>query len=229
MRVCATAVQGVVCDCDGTLLDTAGVWVALQDEMARCAGAVLTADDRSFLAKATMIEAGGFFHDRFGLGRSAREVALHAERLAGQLYARLARPRPGVAAFLEYLARRGVRVAVASSSPRSVLRCGLERTGLMGCVDAVVSTDDVGVSKQSPAVFDLARSRISTALDATWVFEDSLYALACAGEAGYHTVAVWDSDEAGPFDDLARLADLAVRDWRLIDPARFVAGGYASR
>ena len=65
---------GVVFDCDGTLLDSMGVWHGLQNELAERAGDTLTADDVAALAPMSIPECGAFFHEKFGLGESDHEV-----------------------------------------------------------------------------------------------------------------------------------------------------------
>lgn len=220
-------VRGAVFDCDGTLLDTMGVWYSLEDELAARAGHILTPVEKDALRSYTLPETARFFHETLGLGASCEEVVGIVEELAVGFYATQAHPRPGVLAFLKRLRAAGVRCAIASSSPHSMLDPGAAATGLTPYLDAIVSTDDVGVSKREPAAYDRARELLGTPKEATWVFEDAAYAVRTAKAAGYHVVATWDCDESGTFEELAALADVAVRDWHELDPAAFARGVYA--
>lgn len=221
------AVKGAVFDCDGTLMDTMGLWAAMEDELAARAGHVLTGAEVEALRSYTLDESAAFFHDRLGLGASRREVAdIIVERLAHH-YATKARLRPGALAFVRRLAEAGVACAVASSSPHAMLDPGLACTGLAPYIAAVVSTDDVGVSKREPAAYDRACALVGTPREETWVFEDAVYALRTAAGAGYRTVGVWDRDDSGTFAELRSVADVAVRGWEELDAATFLAGGYA--
>ena len=65
---------GVIFDCDGTLLDSSGVWHEMEDEFSRRAGVRLTKADTDELNTLTVPESGAFFHERFGLGASAADV-----------------------------------------------------------------------------------------------------------------------------------------------------------
>lgn len=227
----AVAVRGVVFDCDGTLLDTMGLWYEMEDALARRCGRELDEGQVAFLRTCTMDEVGRFFHDGLGYGSSPQAVVAEIDEMAVGYYATRARPRPGVPEFLTALEEAGVGMAVASSSPHVMLDAGLACAGLDRFIPRgrVVSTDDVGAPKREPAAYDRARALIGSPLAATWVFEDAAYALATAHGAGYRTVGVWDRDDSGTFAELAGLADLAVRDWFQIDVARFLAGGYARR
>lgn len=218
---------GAVFDCDGTLLDTMALWYGLEDELAARAGHVLTPVEKDALRTYTMAETARFFHGKLGLGESEADVAAMVEELAVEQYATRAQARPGVAAVLARLKAAGVRCAVASSSPHSMLDPGLACAGLAPYIDAVVSTDDVGVSKREPAAYDRARELLGTPKEATWVFEDAAYAVRTAKAAGYRVAATWDCDESGAYDELAALADVAVRDWRDLDLDALLSGGCA--
>lgn len=216
------AIGGAIFDCDGTLLDTMGLWLDMEDELAALAGHVLSEEEKRRLRTCTVAESAAFFHDLLGVGSSRADVAGMLDEMAVEHYRTRARPRPGAVRFLAALRSAGVPCSVASSSPHSMLDAGMASTGLTAFIppELVVSTDDVGVSKREPAAFDRARELMGSPLASTWVFEDSAYALECAARAGYRTVGVWDSDESGTFGQLRELADIAVRSFEELDPER---------
>lgn len=202
---------GVIFDCDGTLIDSMQAWRALEDDLARRAGVVLSKADTDRITTLTIPECGEYFHGNFGLGASGADV----ERMIGdfmlEYYRERSQLRPGALAFVQALAECGVRMSVASSSPQEYLQAGLSHCGMLPYFDAVVSVDDVGVSKREPAVYDCARRAMGTPLASTWGFEDATYALRTLRAAGYRTVGVYDCDLSGTYDDLAAIADIAVR------------------
>lgn len=223
----ALPVAGVIFDCDGTLLDTMGLWYSMEQKLAASVGHDLTPQEQDHLRACTLEEAARFFYEGLGVGTSVPDVEKTIEAMACDFYAHDAQPRPGVLAFLEQLKAAGVRCAIASSSPHSMLDPGAAGSGVGRYLDAIVSTDDVGVSKREPAVYDRARELLGTPLEATWVFEDAAYAVRTAQAGGYHVLATWDCDESGSFEELQALADHAVRSYDEIDVGRFLAGGYA--
>ena len=213
---------GVIFDCDGTLLDSMGVWREMESEFARRAGGELSPADKELLTTLTTPEAGRFFHEKFGLGASPQDVVRMVGEYMMEFYSTRAKARPGALAFVRALFERGVRLSVASSSPMPYLLAGLSHTDFLPLFDAVVSVDDVGKPKREPAVYDRARHLMGTDLSLTWGVEDALYAIGTLKRAGYHTLAIYDCDMSGTYEALAFAAERVVRDFRELDPDGFV-------
>lgn len=214
---------GVIFDCDGTLLDSMDVWHALERDLARRAGITLTPADTDELTTLTIPEVGRFFHGRFGLGTSGEDVVSMVDEFMLDYYRNRSHARMGALEFVRGLAKHGVAMSVASSSPQPYLQAGLAHTGFTPYLSAIVSVDDVGRSKREAAVYDHARDLMETPPDATWVFEDSAYALRTVRRAGCRSVGIYDSDISGTYDELSELADIAVRGFEELSVDAFLA------
>lgn len=213
---------GAIFDCDGTLLDSMGVWREMESEFAHRAGGELTEADRDLLTTLTTPEAGRFFHEKFGLGSSADDVVSMVNEYMLNYYSTRSVARSGALSFVQGLSELGVRLSVASSSPVAFLRAGLEHTGFLPLLDAVVSVDDVGKPKREPAVYERARSLMGTDTVMTWGFEDAAYAIGTLKRAGFHALAIYDCDESGTFEELSAAADETVRSFLELDAGEFV-------
>lgn len=217
----------MVFDCDGTLLDSMEMWHSLDDRIAERAGFTLTRADRDFLTASTLSECGDYLHSTHGVGASGEAVKqLICDEVMGW-YATEAVAKPGVVAFVRGLAAAGVPMAVASSTPAPFLREGLANAGLAQHMQAIVSVEDVGVSKREPLVYDTARKALGTDRARTWGFEDALYAVNTLARSGYRTAAIFDSDVAGTPADLAAAADLFIASFTEITAEGFLRVAYA--
>lgn len=214
---------GVIFDCDGTLLDSMGVWREVEGELARRAGVTLTAADVDELTTLTIPECGAFFHERYGLGDSSEAVVRTIDELMLDFYRTRAEARPGALAFARQLAERGVRMSVASSSPLPYLQAGLARCGFAPYLDVIVSVDDVGKSKREPAVYDRAREAMGTPVATTWGVEDSVYAVHTLRKAGYRTLGIYDCDISGTPEQLEAAADRFVASFEELDVDTFLS------
>lgn len=213
---------GVIFDCDGTLIDSMAAWRALEEDLAARAGREFTREDADALTVRTIPECGEYVHEKFGLGDSPADVVRMIDEFMLAFYSTRAELRPGVRAFVEGLAARGVHMTVASSTPKPLLEAGLAHVGLREFLEAIVSVDCVGKSKREPAVYDHARSVMGTDLRFTWGFEDALYAVQTLRRAGYPVVGVYDDDLAGTYEDLIAHADVAIRSFEDLSVERFL-------
>lgn len=213
---------GVIFDCDGTLIDSMQAWRNLEGELGRRAGAELTSEDRIKLTTLNIPESAQYFHDRFDLGSSGADVVEMMNEIMLEFYRNRAEARPGVLAFMEALAERGVVMSVASSSPQKYLQAGLACAGIAPYVKAIVSVEDVRSNKREPKVYRYTRERMGTPLETTWGFEDAVYALRTLAQAGFGTVGVYDHDIAGTWEQLTAEADFAIRSFEELDADAFL-------
>lgn len=98
----------------------------------------------------------------------------------------------GVEDYLAAARRLGLRVGVASSSPRKWIEAHFARLGLSGRFDCIVTYDDVAPDrvKPNPDIYLKALECVGVAAPQAIAFEDSPPGLAAARAAGIFTVAV---------------------------------------
>ncbi len=100
--------------------------------------------------------------------------------------------KPGVREFLEFLKDRGLKTAVASSSPSSFIRHNLKSGGIEELFDAVVSGMDFTKGKPAPDIFLTASEKIGCRPEECYVFEDSLNGVLASHRAGCTTIMIPD-------------------------------------
>ena len=83
---------------------------------------------------------------------------------------------------------------------------------MLGYIERIFTNSEVGTSKHSPDIYNIAAESMGTKPGETVVFEDSLYALKTAADAGYHTVGVYDSHGESDQEGLERTADIYVKE-----------------
>jgi gamma-butyrobetaine dioxygenase len=101
-------------------------------------------------------------------------------------------PIPGAVEAIRTAASCGFKLAVVSSSPRSVIDNFMEQLGIGDCVStrARIGGDDVQVGKPAPEAFLKAAQVLGVEPDEALVFEDSTAGLQAARNAGMRSLFI---------------------------------------
>jgi HAD superfamily hydrolase (TIGR01509 family) len=129
------------------------------------------------------------------LGRTlSRMDAMRLARLKHDHYRRFAARGPvavpGVVAFVETLAARGIPRAVSTSASRHDAERALRHLGVAVHFDVVVTADDVWRGKPDPEGYLTAAAGIGVAPAACLVFEDAIVGVQAARRAGMRVIGI---------------------------------------
>jgi beta-phosphoglucomutase len=211
----------VLWDLDGTLIDSTEYhwtsWLmALQDE-----GFVLTREQ--------FVATFGQRNDRILRGWLGADAADDTIRRVGDAkeiaYRRLMREGgidglPGAYDWIERLAARGWRQAIASSAPRLNVEVALEALGWGGRFEAIVAAEDVHRGKPDPEVFLVCAERLRTEPSACVVVEDAAAGVEAARAAGMRVIGLGGHAAAADVN-VTSLTELAADAFdRLLDERR---------
>jgi HAD superfamily hydrolase (TIGR01509 family) len=97
---------------------------------------------------------------------------------------------PGVMEYLEGARQLGLKMAIASSSPRKWLDHFLEPRNLSGYMQAIITGDTVSQVKPSPEIFNSALQKLGVRPEEAIVFEDSFKGLLAAKAASIRCVII---------------------------------------
>jgi len=201
-------------DMDGTLVDSMAFWQRLGREFLARRGVTEGAEPILERIKAmTMSESAALFVEELGVPGTPEAAAAEMNGIMEDHYRRDIPLKPGVAAYLDGLRRRGTRLCVASATAEPLMAACLERLGVADRFEFLLSCETVGAGKSRPDVYLACAERFGAAPGEIAVFEDAVYAARTARAAGFYTVAVRDPAGAGSWEQLTALADEAILDW----------------
>ena len=219
---------GVIFDFDGVLVDSEPYhWAAFNEVFPSPDLQITRADyDAHYLG----FDDRGAFRARFQhAGRPLTEDALR--RLVeekGRALERLIesqgiQPFPGVVELLGALRREGVPLALCTGATRRDVAVILRQLRILDVFDALVTTDDVHLSKPDPASYRLALERLQLVFPEknipagqTLAVEDSLWGIQAARGAGLRVLAVANTYDDAPL----RQADFVLPALAGVTPER---------
>ena len=200
-----TLPPAVVFDCDGTIADTESLSDRVWSETLARYGYQATAEDFRAVIGHPFQQNWEHFAARADLGDQSSFRAQLRERFFA-LFDTEVEIYPDAVATIRELARRGVAIAVASSSSRQHVERVLDRAELRDLVHAIVGADDVERHKPHPEPYLAAADRVGVAPDACTAVEDTPVGIAAAKAARMFTVAVVrDHHDASELTDADRV------------------------
>ena len=204
-------IKGAIFDIDGVLLDSMGIWDDLGARYLRSLDKIPEEGLNKILFSMSMEQGAEYLNEHYGLNKSVKETVDGIGKMLEDYYFYEVLLKPGAKEILEFLKSKSIKMAAATSSPRMHIEKALSRNGLLGYIEKIYTTSEVGVSKHSPDIYNLAADFLKTKSEETLVFEDSLYALKTAKEAGFVTVGVFDEKGESNQAELENQADLYLK------------------
>ena len=146
-------VEAALFDMDGLLLDTEVIYIEAMQMAARSFGREMALDFCHSMVGVPAAECSLMIADYYGEGFSIEEFrGRFYELLRGLLEAGIPL-KPGVVELLDFLAERGLPLAVATSSERRTAERHLAKAGLLGRFGALATRDDVERPKPHPDIY----------------------------------------------------------------------------
>jgi HAD superfamily hydrolase (TIGR01509 family) len=203
-----TAVDAVVFDLDGVLVDSEHVWDEVRESLARERGGRWHERAQADMMGMSSTEWSRYMHDVIGLADSPEEIAAEVVR---RMQARYADELPLIDGAVDAVRRAAAsfRLAVASSSNRPLIDLILERAGVASLFEATVSSEEVERGKPAPDVFLEAARRLDAPPEHCAAVEDSANGIRAARAAEMRVVAIPNRRYPPPPDALA-LADVVL-------------------
>jgi len=198
-------------DMDGTLIDSMSFWKNLATEYLSSKGVTQIPEDiLERIKPMTMSESSALFQREFGLTGDP-ETEMNA--MMDAHYRNDIPLKPGVREYLQMQYNKGVRMCVASATAEHLMEACLSRLGVRDYFEFLLSCETVGAGKSSPLVYLESAGRLNAAPEDVAVYEDALYALQTAKDAGYYVIGVYDDSAAKNWQVIEGIADEIILNW----------------
>ncbi len=216
-------IRGAIFDVDGTLLDSMFIWDTIGETYLRSIGYQPKENLNETFKNMSLHQAARYYQTEYGVTRSIDEIMDGVNAMLERYYRFEVPLKPGVAELLERLRQDGVRLCIATATDRHLVEAALDRCGVLSCFGEIFTCNEVGHGKDEPDIFEEALRFLGTRREETLVFDDALYAVRTAKEAGFPVAAVYDSHERSQAEVRAR-SDLYLEDLtQLVELQKFLS------
>ncbi|MFG2159457.1 HAD family hydrolase [Streptomyces olivaceus] len=184
-----SALQAVLLDMDGTLVDTEGFWWDVEVEVFASLGHTLDDSWRHVVVGGPMTRSAGFLIEATGAGIGLAELSVLLNDGFERRIGRNLPLMPGAARLLAELTAHDIPTALVSASHRRIIDRVLKSLGPHHFA-LTVAGDEVPRTKPHPDPYLAAASGLGADPVRCAVVEDTATGVAAAESAGCHVVAV---------------------------------------
>lgn len=189
-------VKGVLFDMDGIVLDTEKLYTRFWQEAAQYWGYPMTHEMALGMRSLSKEVGERQLKEYLGEGVDYQQVRnKRIEMMNAFIEEHGVETKPGIKELLQFLKDKGIKTAIATSSPLERAEKYLRQVGLLKEFDEIVSGHMVERGKPAPDVYLYAAAKLGLAPDECLVLEDSPTGLLAANRAGCIPVMVPDQDE----------------------------------
>ena len=183
-------IKGIIFDCDGVLLDSEPLFVKATEVMMKAYGIEIDMDSLPDGYGTTMqhycqILADAFPDLNIPLDQLVKDCYYYSDLL---LMADDLEPMPGLKQFCQSMYGKGLRLAVASSSPAYYVIHKLKLFQIEPFFDQIITADDITHSKPHPEIYLKAMEKMAIGREDLIAIEDAPNGIMSAKAAGLYTI-----------------------------------------
>lgn len=208
-------IEGAIFDLDGTLLDSMIIWDTVGEDYLLSLGIRPREDLREALKPMSLLQAAEYFKAAYGVEKTTEEIMDGINSIVEQFYISETVLKDGVADFLQKLARRKVKMCIATATDQYLVEAALKRCGILQYFTGIFTCSEVGHGKDEPVIYEKALEHLGTEKGSTLVFEDAVHAIETAKRAGFVVAGVFDKSEKQ--EKVRALSDFYITDFREVE------------
>jgi sugar-phosphatase len=182
--------KAIIFDMDGVLIDSEPFWGQASMEVMERVGIPYTRDDVMRYQGVRIGDIVSRVWDENPVSYSKEEIEGMVCDRVSELVLESGRVLPGIDNILQKAVKLGLRIGLATSTPRRVAVNFIKRVGIGESIEVMCTGEEVAYGKPHPEIYILCAERLGVEPWECIVFEDSVNGVVAAKAARMYTVAV---------------------------------------
>ena len=205
-------IKGAIFDLDGTVLNSMYIWDEIGIRYLKKLGIEPDLKFKKEFKELSLRQAAEYYRNYFKIDISMEEIINGVNKMVEGFYFDEVLKKDNVENVLELLKSNGTKMCVATATDKYLVEKALERNGILDYFSEIYTCAIVDAGKDEAKIYDVAREHLGTPLENTVIFEDALYAIKTAKDAGYTVIGIEDVSAKEDREEIKKLCDLYVKD-----------------
>lgn len=207
--------QCAIFDLDGTLINSTGVWNKVDEDFFNRRNVIMPPEFPQVIKTHTLMSGAVYIKDRLSLPESPEDIVKEWHDAAVYAYHNDVRIKPYVKELLKLLKNSyGYKIGLATSNTHELYDQCLINNGIYDYFDSFTQSDEVERLKGFPDIYEKSAERMGVPKEECIVFEDVYQAVKGARMGNFFTVAVEDSASVGDREEIIKIADVYIKNFR---------------
>ena len=203
--------NGAIFDADGTLLNSMHIWKELGQRFLKGLNIEPEKNLWKILYPMSLEQSSEYLLKKYKLNFSVDEIQEGILKIIEEFYVNEVKLKAGVKNFLEALKLKNIPMVIATSGDRNLLKAALKRNGIEDYFEEIFTCSELNTTKHASKIFIACSEFLKLEPKDIAVFEDSLFAIRTAKEAGFLTVGVEDDSNIFQREEIIYSSDYYIK------------------
>lgn len=206
-------IKAIIFDMDGTLIDSLDVWAESDRIFLEELGLPYNTSVSQAMKKMHYNSACDYIKETYSLEMPSEEIGRRIMEIVKDSYMHTIPLKPNVYEYLTAQQKKGIKMCVATSNDKGLAVGALKNLGIYDMMEFVITSDEVGIGKETPTIFIKAAEMLGFEPSETLVLDDSVHAVESAKSGGFIVGGVYGGKFADEFELIKKKADFTITDF----------------
>jgi beta-phosphoglucomutase family hydrolase len=213
-------IKAVIFDMDGVIAETEHVHIKAEKQTMLKYGIQISEEELHEYTGTTAKRMFKELIEKYKLDTTFEKIFNEKEKILFGLLEEDTKPTKGAIELLHKLKEMNIKLGIASSSHRKLIRYVLKKLKITHLFDSIVSAEDIVNSKPHPEIFLTSAKRLKVNPAACLVVEDSKLGVQAAKKAGMKCLGYINPSSGN--QDLSK-ADIVTDDFSKLDVQKLIS------